>query len=63
LKKTHTKFCKFVLGVRAKSSGVAVRGELGRVLEPSHLMMQSEESREVISIKYGKVLDNFPALF
>jgi hypothetical protein len=26
---THTKFCKFVLGVRANSSGDAVRGELG----------------------------------
>jgi hypothetical protein len=33
-------------GVRAKSSDDAVRGELGRVLEPSHLMMQSEESWE-----------------
>jgi hypothetical protein len=29
LKKTHTKFCKFVLGVRAKSSDDAVRGEMG----------------------------------
>ena len=29
MKKTHTKFCKFVLGVRAKSSDDAVKRELG----------------------------------
>ena len=29
IEKAHIKFCKFVLGVRAKSSDDAVRGELG----------------------------------
>ena len=29
LEKIHTKFCKFILGVRTKSSTIGVRGDLG----------------------------------
>ena len=29
LEKIHTKFCKFILGVRTKSSNMGVRGDLG----------------------------------
>ena len=39
IEKTHTKFCKFVLGVRANSSGDAVRGELGSYPILYHMLL------------------------